>query len=752
MRLSTIKLSGFKSFVDPTILYLPTNMTGVVGPNGCGKSNIIDAIRWVMGESIASRLRGDVLTDVIFSGSTERSPVSQAIVELIFDNSDHTITGEYAAFDEISIKRVVARDGASDYYLNGGKCRRYDVTSLFLGTGLGPRSYSIIEQGMISRVIEAESQDLRVYLEEAAGISKYRARRRETEVRIKRTRDNLDRLNDLREEIGKQSKHLKNQAAQAQKYVVLQETHRTKNVEWKALQYRTLDADLEKMRVKITQHETMLESVIAEQREVERKIVTDRTQRAHVESVLGKAQASVYEVGNHLTRIEQQVTHQHDLDARLQQSRNETTVILTRLSTDMCGDQDTLEALRAAIEIGMPQLQQLRSEIEKHQHVLNDAETKLSAWQSNLEQHISAQFDAARTGDNERTRAAYLDQQLINMKQHLEQLFHEHESLDISAFKTAIADIEQQYESAKNTISEINAVVKNCQAEVANAQVDYLHTQKKRDESRAQLHEKRGRLASLDALQGAALGQEQGAAVQWLQQHGLALAPRVGEALTIEPGWENAVESALGQLVEGVLIDQPKRFIEKLDTLQEGRLVLIASDQNTETVAVSDSLADKVQGSAVIIAMLSHIQVAETLVDAHKLLPHLDEGCGVMTRAGEYLSANMVQVLRFKSVQQGALLREAEIQRSRRDIEQFQGIENALNQELSVQHNAVVMTEKNHENIQNRLHTARHRVSKLAGELEVGKGRLGTVKERFKTIETEVTNVYRKAAWTPRGS
>jgi len=204
MRLSTIKLSGFKSFVDPTTLHLPTNMTGVVGPNGCGKSNIIDAVRWVMGESSASRLRGDSLTDVIFAGSSARKPVSQAMVELIFDNSDHTITGEYGAFDEISVKRTVSRDSVNQYYLNGAKCRRRDITDLFLGTGLGPRSYSIIEQGMISQIIEAKPEELRVYLEEAAGISKYKERRKETETRIRHTRENLDRLNDLREEVGKQ--------------------------------------------------------------------------------------------------------------------------------------------------------------------------------------------------------------------------------------------------------------------------------------------------------------------------------------------------------------------------------------------------------------------------------------------------------------------------------------------------------------------------------------------------------------------
>ncbi|MFN3311733.1 MAG: chromosome segregation SMC family protein, partial [Thermomonas sp.] len=256
MRLSTIKLSGFKSFVDPTTLHLPTNITGVVGPNGCGKSNIIDAIRWVMGENAASRLRGDSLTDVIFSGSSGRKPVSQASVELIFDNSDHTIAGEYAAFNEISVKRTVGRDGQSAYYLNGAKCRRRDITDLFLGTGLGPRSYSIIEQGMITEVIDAKPEELRVYLEEAAGISKYKERRKETETRIRHTRENLDRLNDLREEVGKQLQHLARQARQAEQYTAIQAERKVKDAQWRALEFRALDGQLQALREQLAREET----------------------------------------------------------------------------------------------------------------------------------------------------------------------------------------------------------------------------------------------------------------------------------------------------------------------------------------------------------------------------------------------------------------------------------------------------------------------------------------------------------------
>jgi len=204
MRLSTIKLSGFKSFVDPTTLHLPTNMTGIVGPNGCGKSNIIDAIRWVMGESAASRLRGDAITDVIFTGSGTRKPVGAATVELIFDNSDGAIGGEYARFSEISVKRTVSRDGVSNYFLNGGRCRRRDIVDVFLGTGLGPESYAIIEQGRIGQILSSKPQDRRAIIEEAAGITRFKTRKRLAEAKLESARQNLARVFDILEEVTRQ--------------------------------------------------------------------------------------------------------------------------------------------------------------------------------------------------------------------------------------------------------------------------------------------------------------------------------------------------------------------------------------------------------------------------------------------------------------------------------------------------------------------------------------------------------------------
>src|SRR5690349_4231996 len=245
MRLTKIKLAGFKSFVDPTQVSFPSNLTGVVGPNGCGKSNVIDAVRWVMGELSAKHLRGDNMADVVFNGSTARKPVGTASVELVFDNSDGKLGGQYANYNEVSLKRQVSRDGSSGYFINSARCRRKDITSLFLGTGLGARSYAIIEQGMISRVIESKADDMRAFIEEAAGISRYKERRKETESRVSETRENLERLQDLRDEIEKQIRHLQRQAATARRYQSLKETERRLTAELLALRLREIDSGAE---------------------------------------------------------------------------------------------------------------------------------------------------------------------------------------------------------------------------------------------------------------------------------------------------------------------------------------------------------------------------------------------------------------------------------------------------------------------------------------------------------------------------
>jgi chromosome segregation protein len=266
MRLSKIRLSGFKSFVDPTAVPLPGNLTGVVGPNGCGKSNIIDAVRWVMGELSARHLRGDSMADVIFNGSSARKPIGSAAVELLFDNSDGKIGGPYASYSEVSLKRVVSRDGTSAYFINGGRCRRKDITQLFLGTGLGSRSYAIIEQGMISRVIEARADDMRAFIEEAAGISLYKERRHETEARMADARENLARVADLRDEVDKQIRHLQRQASSARRYQELKAQERQLSAELLALRLRELEHGAQRHEGAVRECDLAMQQALAEQR------------------------------------------------------------------------------------------------------------------------------------------------------------------------------------------------------------------------------------------------------------------------------------------------------------------------------------------------------------------------------------------------------------------------------------------------------------------------------------------------------
>jgi chromosome segregation protein len=318
VRLTHIKLAGFKSFVDPTHIPVPGQLVGVVGPNGCGKSNVIDAVRWVLGESSAKQLRGENMQDVIFNGSGERKPVGRASVELIFDNSLGKAAGPWSQYGEISVKRVLERDGESSYYINNMHVRRRDVADIFLGTGLGGRSYAIIEQGMISRIIEARPEDLRSFLEEAAGVSKYRERRRETELRLEDTRKNLLRVDDICRELGAQLEHLEFQAERAGRYRELEaELKRTQHTLWLL---RKRDAAAQRARIgrDIEATGVELDAETASLRDAEKRVEELRASHYSASDAVHAAQGALYEVNSEVARIEQQVQHLRDSRDRAQ--------------------------------------------------------------------------------------------------------------------------------------------------------------------------------------------------------------------------------------------------------------------------------------------------------------------------------------------------------------------------------------------------------------------------------------------------
>jgi chromosome segregation protein len=740
MRLSTIKLSGFKSFVDPTVLHLPTNMTGVVGPNGCGKSNIIDAVRWVMGESSASRLRGDSLTDVIFSGSSTRKPVSQATVELVFDNSEGAIGGEYARYAEISVKRSVSRDGQSNYYLNGARCRRRDITDLFLGTGLGARSYSIIEQGMISQIIEARPEDLRVYLEEAAGISKYKERRKETETRIRHTRENLERLTDLREEVDKQIDHLKRQARAAEQYQALQAERLNKDAQLKALEYRKLDAELAGLRELLTQDELKLQQILADQRAAESQIETCRVQQHEASEKLGAVQAEGYRVSGELARIEQQITHQRELKQRLETARAEADAAFAQIGEHITGDERQLGELRNAIAEADPRLAAFNAQDNERQDALRAAETALHDWQQRWDTYAKAQAESARWAEVERTKIEYLEKQSADAARRRETLGAERASLDTAALVDSLAAMTTEHDQNKAGLDTLATELEARKAALSAQQEQQRQMQGDLSDIRKQIQAARGRLASLEALQHAALGQEKNVALDWLKAQGIDGNRRLGEALEVESGWETAVETVLGSLLEAVTVDTPADWLDALGSLGQGRVALVSS-ANEDFAVPSGSLAAKVSGPAAVRRLLAKVRIADDAAAARALLAQSAEDEAVITRSGEWLGAGWMRVVRSGEAQQGALARESEIKHLRAEIEALAGKEQRSNEALTQMRDKLLEAEQHREDAQRSLYLSHRGVSELAGQLQGLRSRLETAQARVAHIDTELANL-----------
>jgi chromosome segregation protein len=739
MRLTTIKLAGFKSFVDPTTLHLPTNMTGIVGPNGCGKSNIIDAIRWVMGESAASRLRGDSLTDVIFSGSSSRKPVGQATVELIFDNSDGALQGEYATYAEISVKRAVSRDGQSQYFLNGARCRRRDITDLFLGTGLGPRSYSIIEQGMISQIIEAHPEELRTHLEEAAGISKYKERRKETETRIRHTRENMERVGDVRDEVEKQLEHLNRQARAAERWKALKEDQTRKEAELRALDYRALRQQHSGHDGALRQAEVEIEKHVAGQRQVEAQLETARERQIGASEHLNEVQAEVYKVGAEIARVEQQVRHNRDLAERLQRAQGEAEREHQELSAHIQGDREQVESLRLALAEGEPRLETLREAQDTAAETQKEAESKLADWQSRWDAHTRVASEASRAAEVERTRLDYLDRQALELSRRREALETERQAFDVDALEAAAETLAEEHESQRERVETLGGLLDEHKQAHERVLEDERQVQTALNDTRQKLQSARGRMSSLEALQHAALGQEEGAASAWLQRLGLDHARRLGAALVVDPGWEAAAETVLAGLLDGVLVDDPALLGDELAALEEADIALVAASEAGN--GPDGTLAAHVRGPAAAVALLAQVQVSDTLEQAKGRLDSLAPGQSIMTRDGVWLSPQWARVRRAQGNQVGVLAREREIKQLGEQIATLEAGAEELGERLDALKAAKFETERSRDDAQRELYGAHRRMSELAGQLQGHRGKVETARARSEKVVAELAEL-----------
>ncbi len=745
MQLKSIKLAGFKSFVDPTAVKFPSNLCAVVGPNGCGKSNIIDAVRWVMGESSAKHLRGESMADVIFNGSGGRKPVGQASIELVFDNTKGTLGGEYAAYAELAVRRKITRDGQSNYYLNGNKCRRRDITDIFLGTGLGPRSYAIIEQGMISNLVESKPDELRVYIEEAAGISRYKERRRDTEARIRRTQENLERLTDIREEIARQLQRLERQAQAAEKYAQYKGQERRCRAELLALRWREFDEQVAAQRKEIAQQSLRIEALVTERSAADTEIEKQRGQYTELRDRFNEVQGRYYAVGAEVARLEQSIQHAQDRARELQEELQQIERNCTESDQHLRNDRHKIVGWDAELQELQPQLEAARQAEQKAIGDLNTAEEAMQSWQTRWDEFNAAATLPRQQAEVQQARIKHLEDSLQRLGVRINQAVAERQQLarmDSQGTIAALGDNLAVVEAEQGKLQEELATVVEA---IDKSRRQGAEVASQLSEARNRLQTLLGREASLRALQDAAL-QDGGKEVQWLTEQGLQRRPRLVDDIQVDVGWEIAVETVLGNYLQGVCVDSLDNYLDQLSDFTGGELLLVApfapgqsEDGNTAT-----PLSSRVAGHGK--SFLSGVYGVETLAEALLLRPQLGPGESVVTRDGVWFGRDWLRVVRDKDAAAGTLLRKRELEELelqlrdvRQEVERLDGQRAQLEQDLARQ-------EQQREQGATALNTCQRGHAELRSQLGAAQVQVEQSRVRRQQLEQDLRDAEQQAA------
>ncbi len=739
MRLSKIKLSGFKSFVDPTTINFPSNLTGIVGPNGCGKSNTIDAVRWVMGESSAKHLRGASMDDVIFNGSSSRKPIDTASVELIFDNSEGKLGGQYANYSEISVKRQVTREGGSKYSLNGTRCRRRDVADLFLGTGLGPRSYAIIEQGMISRLIEAKPEELRSFLEEAAGISKYKERRRETETRIRHTRENLDRLSDLREEIEKQLARLQRQSRSAERYKELKQEERELKAEHLTLHWRELKTELDSRDKEIQATETALEQVIAEQRAAESEIESNRQQGTQSNEILNNVQAEFYRLGADISAKEQNIKHQQDLLQRQKTDLEQIEGTLADATQAIQSDEQAITEFKQNLAEEEPQLVALKTQQEDSAAAFLQSEQAMQNWQLQWDESNQLYSAESQKAQIERSRMEQLERHVIQLKQRLQKIDVEKQALRGENLEEQISDLSVLL--AKSTVEKESneQLLSDAIAEIRNTREKISTVEQQSADVRRNVHQCQGSLSSMEALQEAALGKTDKAAQQWLEKSGINKNARFAEQLTVTEGWELAVETVLGDTLEAVCVENIEQFSSALNSLQDSNISLIETGQaNAASSEAAGLLLEQVSSTVQLNQFMHGIRCTDTLEQALTMRHALAANESIITKDGIWLGPNWLRISRDNDASTGVLAREQSIRESQQTLGELESSAEKINVELSDLRSGLQSKEQQREEIQVLLNSIHSRLNEIKAQITARESRHEHITNRGKDLDGEL--------------
>jgi chromosome segregation protein len=750
MRLSKIKLAGFKSFVDPTTIHVPSNLVGVIGPNGCGKSNIIDAVRWVMGESSAKHLRGESMADVIFNGSTGRKPVGTASIELAFDNTDGTIGGQYAGYSEIAIRRQVSRDGASNYFLNNTRCRRRDITDIFLGTGLGPRSYSIIEQGMISRLIEAKPDDLRAFLEEAAGISKYKERRRETENRIKHTRENLERLSDLLEEIDKQLDKLKRQSRAAERYKELKAEERQVNAELLALRYASMHAESSARETELQQRELAMQAELAEQRRVEAELEKLRDSLHGANESFNTVQGLYYKLGADVARIEQAIQHNKESRQQQQEELSRAEQTLAEVEEHIRVDTTRLEELARDIEAIGPELALATERSGQSAAALKDAEQAMHAWQEEWNEFNQRAAERAQAAQVERTRLDHLDRHMQQLDDRLQRMDEEQQTLGSQSVAGELEQLAHESEAQETVVAGIKVNLDGAVHHIADVRTGLEQQEQELAALQSVHHDTRGQLASLETLQQAALGQRSEQVTGWLTAQGMQGAPRLAQGIQVEPGWEHAVETAMGFYLEAVCVDGLDNVEHMLGSLEQGSVALFDTRIAAGASTPADKgmpLGSKVTSSWSVDALLDGIYAVDTLSQALEKRSVLAAHESIITKDGIWVGSSWLRVARDTDEKAGVLEREREISELTAQLAaQVANVETLLQSVAAAREN-LVTAETGRDRLQDEYNQALRKASELRAGLAAVQARLEQQQSRRDHVmmESEVLRTERES-------
>jgi len=747
MRLKQIKLAGFKSFVDSTTVNFPGKLSSIVGPNGCGKSNVIDAVRWVMGESSAKQLRGENITDVIFNGSSARKPTVSASVELLFDNSDGRVGGQYAAYAELAIRREVTRDSQSTYYLNGNKCRRRDIQDVFLGTGFGPRSYSIIEQGMISQLVEAKPDDLRGYLEEAAGISKYKERRRETENRLRHTTENLARLNDIREELGKQLDRLQRQAKAAERYRELKADETRTVAELFTLRHDALAAQITALDTRIQTSRVGLEAANTEHRRIETRIETLRAEHADRSQAFNRVQGAFYQLGAEISRAEETIDFSTRRARQLELDLEGVTRRAAEMQQQLADDERDLTTLIEEVEAQAPAVEANRVLDQEAQAALDGAEQRRRGAQRRWDESNHRFNDNVRLVESHRSRIEHIQQILERQRRRHELLMADNvATVDVAdgqleEMEAAIAALETEHQG-------LEATIEQHRLDLATARDEARAQERNLESTRSEVQALRRQLASLEAVQAAALGRDKSEHEAWLVGQGLSSRARIGENLAVVAGWERAVETVLGVFLHGVVVDSLDDYSTALAAETASDLALVETRQDGRDVPDSPisaelpSLASLLRGNGGNLgSLLAGVHAAESLEVAMQVRHVLRSGDSIITRDGVWIGPDWMTVAPKAGAQSGIIGRGQEIETLMVRVEEAEGALAELQSLLAMARERIAGLEAEQEQLQRQSNVEQRELSERRTEHGVCRVQQQEAVRRRERIQRELEDI-----------